>query len=230
MNSLLDLVNYDNPRSFGSRLRRRRAAGVKVLIEAIFAERGSVRIIDLGGRRDYWRVFDADFLRDNNVHITLLNSEVTQLPSGSELGFASIAGDACDLFDHADNAFDLVHSNSTVEHVGDWVRMEAFAREVERLAPRHFIQTPYFWFFIEPHFLTPFFHFLPEGLRAKMLMANMVPHKGRELNIGDAMRSVQGARLLDKAQMSFLFPNSSVAFEWFGPLPKSIIATRSSLK
>jgi hypothetical protein len=227
MASVLNLVDYDNPKSLGSRLRRRRQKQLREVIRDIAAKKGSVKILDVGGRPPYWRLLDYDnFLRDNNVHVTLLNYSADEFATGIEHEFPCEVGDACDVSGHGNNAFDLVHSNSTIEHVGDWPRMEAFASEVRRLAPSYFIQTPYYWFPVEPHFLMPFFHWLPSGLRAKMLVANMVPHKGKSPDIGDAMLQVQGARLLDRAQMLHLFPDAQLRFEWLGPFPKSLIATR----
>jgi len=196
------------------------------LIDEIHARLGSVRIVDLGGRRDYWNLLEAGYLASRRVEVTLLNFNATQLPGSEECGFIRLTADACAVSDVADNAYDLVHSNSTIEHVGNWDRVEAFAAESRRLAPCHFVQTPYFWFPVEPHLLMPGFHFLPEGVRAKMLIANWVRHKALNPDMAYAMRTIQDARLLDRAQMRFLYPDSKLKFEWLGPFPKSIIAIR----
>ena len=59
-----------------------------------------------------------------------------------------------------------------------------------------------------------------------MLLRNLIPRGGGSPDIGHAMLRVQGDRLLDRAQMTHLFPDGRVQFEWLGPLPKSLIATR----
>ena len=229
MRSLDRLVDYSDPGSLGSRLRRRRRWLVEALIDEAYSSRGSVRILDIGGRRQYWRMFDDAYLRSRRAYVTLLNYNPAEIEPAGEGDFESIAGDACDLSIYGDNTFDLVHSNSTIEHVGDWPRVEAFAREARRVGSRYYIQTPYYWFPVEPHFVMPFFHWMPEGLRAKMLVRKMVPGTGAARDIGHAMQSVVGSRLLDRAQMANLFPDACIQFEWFGPLPKSIIAVRSTL-
>jgi len=224
MNLIYALQDAGNPNSLSSRFRRARARRVVELIETIAAERGGVRIIDLGGEPDYWRrLFDADFLEQSGVHVTLVN------PQGFRVDdplFTAAVGDACALPEHADLSFDLVHSNSVVEHVGDWPRMEAFAREVRRLAPRYYVQTPYFWFPIEPHFSSPFFHWRSEQARARLLLTRRHGFADRAPDIGVAMRDVQHARLLDKAQFTFLFPDARHVDETVAGLTKSLIAIR----
>jgi hypothetical protein len=226
MISIMKAVDYDDPNSLASRLRKRRRCLIEALIDERYSSLGSVRILDLGGRRQYWRIFDDAYLRARRVHVTLLNYDHIELGSSGEDDFEAVTGDACNLANYADNAFDLVHSNSTIEHVGDWSHVEAFAREARRVSLIYYIQTPYYWFPVEPHLVMPFFHWLPEGLRAKMLVRKMVPHKGASPDLGHAMRRVHGARLLDRAQMAHLFPDARIRFEWIGPFPKSIIAIR----
>jgi len=217
------LQDRDDPNSLSARFRRARSAKVRAMIQAIFRDRGRCRIIDLGGEPNYWRVFDPEELRASGVHILLVNpaAQVVDDPM-----FASIAGDACALPQFADDAFDLVHSNSVIEHVGDWLRMEAFAREVRRLAPCYYVQTPNFGFPVEPHFSTPFFHWRSEPSRAKRLMARRHGFCERQADMGAAMRAVQSARLLDKAQFRFLFPDAVHVDERVLGLTKSLIAFR----
>jgi hypothetical protein len=225
MKLIYALQDINNPNSLANRMRRARTRHVVTLIEEAFAKTGGCRILDLGGRADYWEMFDRGFLEASKVHITLVNNaESFDLDDPM---FAAIDGDACALEQFADNAFDLVHSNSVVEHVGDWPRMEAFAREARRLAPRYYVQTPYYWFPIEPHFSTPFFHWRSEQSRAKALMKRRHGFIKQAEDVGEAMREVQDARLLDKAQFRFLFPDARHVDERFAGLTKSLIAIRA---
>ena len=223
MKLIHSLQNYDDPHSLASRFRAARRRRVVELIEATHAAAGQCRILDVGGRPEYWQPFDRAMLARCGVHITLVNFETFTVDDPL---FTAIEGDACDLAQWPDGSFDLVHSNSVVEHVGDWPRMEAFAREVRRLAPRYYVQTPYFWFPVEPHFSAPFFHWRSEQARARLLMKRSHGFSEKAPDIGAAMRDVQHARLLDKGQFSFLFPDADYPHERVAGLTKSLIAVR----
>ena len=197
MNVIRRFQDLDDPNSLSSRFRRARARRIVALIEAVAAEKGAVRIADLGGEPAYWRHVDRDVLERCKVEITLINPQ--PLRTDDPL-FRTEQSDACQLSGHADDSFDLVHSNSVVEHVGDWPRMEAFAAEVRRLAPRYYVQTPYFWFPVEPHFSAPFFHWRSEQTRARMLMKRRRGFVERSRDLGEAMRAVPHSRLLYKRQ------------------------------
>lgn len=222
-NPIHALADPSNPNSLSKRFRRARMRHVVGLIERIHAEKGAVRIADLGGRPEYWEMFERPLLERCGVHITLIGLEAGH--SDDPL-FTHVVGDACALPEHADFSFDLAHSNSVIEHVGDWPRMEAFAREVRRLAPRYYVQTPYFWFPIEPHFSAPFFHWRSEQARARRLMKGPLGFSERAKTMGEAMRDVQDARLLDKAQFQFLFPDAEYVDEKVAGITKSLIAVR----
>jgi hypothetical protein len=221
------LFNYENPRSLGSRIRRRRAQVLRDLLDRIHAARGEVRVLDLGGRRAYWLMFGEDYLRARKVSVLLVNlpGEAGEVPPNDAV-FTSIEGDALNLPPGHDGPFDLIHSNSVIEHVGDWSRVESFSRIMREKAPFYYLQTPYFWFPYEPHFTLPFFHWLPESWRAKILMRMSLPFYQRCKTMSEAMGHVQSVRLLDRAQLRYLFPDAVLQFEWLALFPKSVIAKR----
>jgi hypothetical protein len=72
------------------------------------------------------------------------------------------------------------------------------ASNVRRLAPAYFVQTPYFWFPIEPHFRFPFFHRLPESWRYRLIMMRDLGYIRKASSVSDAVRRVQSAILLDQ--------------------------------
>jgi SAM-dependent methyltransferase len=73
-----------------------------------------------------------------------------------------VQGDACEL-PFADGAFDVVHSNAVIEHVGPRERQEAFVHEAVRVGRRVFLTTPNRWFPVEVHTRLPLVHWLPDG-------------------------------------------------------------------
>lgn len=205
-----------------SSFRQRRAVHVREVIAHVAGAAGRCRILDIGGNEPYWANVGEDFLAEHKAEITLFNVTEGKVTSPR---FTAMAGDGCAL-PFADNAFDMAHSNSVVEHVGDWPRMEAFARELRRVAPSYYVQTPYFWFPYEPHFRTPFFHWLPESTRVSMMLRRRHGFHGRQEDVSAATRSVQSARLVDEQQFRHLFPDGEIVREKVFGLTKSLMALR----
>jgi len=125
-----------------SHFRKKRARYIRDLIDAIHAEKGSCSILDIGGIEDYWNVVGIEYLNSKNVRIELINMEKHPPPRDTSI-FSVQRGDGCSLPYH-DNSFDLVHSNSVIEHVGDWTHKVAFSTECRRISPRYYVQTPNF--------------------------------------------------------------------------------------
>ena len=113
-----------------------------------------VRILDVGGTEGYWKMGK---LNDDQVFVTLLN--LTQVDVTMP-NMTSIAGDARKI-QESDLSFDIVFSNSVIEHVGTYKDQMQMAKEVHRIGKHYFVQTPNKYFPLEPHFLFPFFQFLP---------------------------------------------------------------------
>ena len=130
------------------------------------------------------------------------------------------------MSEFGDDSFDIVHSNSVIEHVGGWRDMMAMAEEVRRLAPAYFVQTPYFWFPIEPHARTPFLQLLPESMRYRLFLLRRNGYYPKARDVSHAMLLMQDARLLDRTQMRALFPDAHLQIERAFGLIKSMIAIR----
>ncbi len=214
---------YADPQALSRRFRVRRFQKVTAIIDRIIAEKGRCRIADIGGTQYYWDII-GDFVADRPVDITLINPKESAAASGK---FSHVAGDATDLGDIDDHSFDFVHSNSVIEHVGDWPKMAAMAANIRRLGPVYYVQTPNFWFPYEPHFRCLFIHWLPEQLRCRLVRRFALGFADAQRTVAAAMVRVQSARLLDKDQMRALFPDAAIEPERFCGLSKSWIATRS---
>ncbi|MBB5707605.1 class I SAM-dependent methyltransferase [Sphingopyxis panaciterrulae] len=183
------------------------------------ARKDAMKILDIGGTADFWRALPGLY-RDPNVSITVVNLGTEER---RDENIHVVDGDACALpFD--DNSFDIVHSNSVIEHVGHWREMEQMAKEVRRLAPQYFVQTPNVWFPVEPHFKLPFVHWLPEQTRSMIVQATRRSRKFRDA--GEATRYVQRISLLSATQLQCLFPDAHIWRERVLGLTKSLVAER----
>ena len=182
-----------------------------------FPDLGSMRVLDLGGEMRSWA--PATVMPE---HLTIVN--LSEQPSASP-AVRTVQGDACDLPPALQRErFDLVFSNSVIEHVGGHDRCEAFAHSVRSLSDHHWVQTPYRYFPIEPHWVFPGFQFLP--LRAK---AAVTRHwrLGRHTHaLEDAIETSMTVELLDVSAMRHYFPDSEIRRERLAGITKSLIAVR----
>jgi SAM-dependent methyltransferase len=177
------------------------------------------RVLDVGGTLDYWRLLPAP------PRVTLLNT----LMASETLASASswVAGDGRAL-PFRDGAFDVVFSNSVIEHVGDSESQARFAREAMRVGRRFWVQTPNRWFPVEQHLFMPLLHWLPRSWQSALvprlhlvhLVLRLRPDQ-RQFYIRHYLRDI---RLLDAAQLRALFPGARVVRERFCGWTKSLIA------
>jgi hypothetical protein len=134
--------------------------------------------------------------------------------------------DACSLpAGLLDDHYDLVYSNSVIEHVGGHRQREAFSRQVHSAAPRHWKQTPYRYFPIEPHWVAPFVHFLPLRVRAAVVRYWPLSYS-RPADLAESVASQLGTELLDITHVRHYFPDATILLERAGGLVKSVIAVR----
>lgn len=159
------------------------------------------------------------------MKITLINLPDSVDKSESDEMFTYLDGNGCDLAEFGDKSFHLSHSNSVIEHVGSWENKKRFASESQRVALRQYIQTPNYWFPIEPHFMTPFFHWLPENIRVKLLMNFNLGWYTKTDSKEEAQKFVDGCALLTAKEMKTLFPKGKLTIEKIGGLSKSLIVS-----
>jgi len=216
---------YRNRKSLEFGFRAKRFEAVRRLIETIIAEKGHADILDLGGTETYWLIGE-EFVQANRdrLRFTIVNTEDQEVDQRRLFSF--LKGSATDPRLFAGRQFDLVHSNSVIEHVGVWRDMEMFAANTRRLAPRYYVQTPNYWFAYEPHFRTPAFQYLPERLRVALIMRHALGFFPKIEDRAEAEDIIYHHRLLSTRQMKLLFPDAKVSHEKVVRLNKSIIAIR----
>src|SRR5215813_1569119 len=185
---------------YQSAFRKRRLAMFLSVVDEIVKERGRCRVLDLGGVGSYWLGLE-DLWRDRPMHMTLVNLAAVDAPDGR---FTSMAGDARSLPQFANRAFDIVHSNSVIEHVGSMADKRRMAAEIRRLAPRYFVQTPNYWFPVEPHFRMAAIHWLPRGLQRALVMSGPRGFYPQASNVAEADAILADASLLDAGEMQDL--------------------------
>jgi hypothetical protein len=138
-----------------------------------------------------------------------------------------VQADACDLPEALRRErFDLVYSNSLIEHVGGHPQRQRLADTIHELAERHWVQTPYRYFPIEPHWLFPGMQWLPYAARVQISLHWNRGHV-RTYTRADATDMVDEIELLSISQMRRYFPTSAIWYERFAGLVKSLVAVRA---
>jgi hypothetical protein len=213
---LKQMGDISNPNSLAARLRRRRFAFFRRLVDDLPRP---LSILDVGGDHNFWQ--RAGYAIQPDVSLTLVNlGNVATLPPNVTF----IQGDARSMPEFANGQFDVVFSNSTIEHVGDFEDQARMAQEVQRVGRRYFVQTPNLYFPIEPHFLFPYFQFLPVSTRVWLLQHFNFSRMGKVADRAKALALVKEIRLLTEREMRTLFPDAEIYREYFSGFVKSIVA------
>lgn len=211
------LADHTKPGTLAARMRSRRFAFFLSLLNRL---KRPLNVLDVGGTPGFWESMRSAALGD--VQVTLLNLQSERV-SGPK--FESVAGDARDLSRYHDRAYDVVFSNSVIEHLGpSFADQQLMANEIRRVGKRFFVQTPNRYFPIEPHFLTPGFQFLPVPVRVWAVTHFDVGWYPRFANRAAAQREVESISLLTENQFRTLFPGAEIYKEKILGLTKSFIA------
>lgn len=217
--SLRQLLDPVSSSSLAQRFRSQRFQLFEQLLASVPRP---VRVLDVGGTSNFWRAVGADHLvRDGDIELVLLNRDTDPAPLE---GVTIHPGDATDLSEFDDGAFDVVFSNSVIEHVGGHAEQAAMAREVRRVGRAYWVQTPSYWFPIEPHFHLPGFQWLPNSLRKRIVMRFDTGWYRRIDDPARAEELVTRIKLLRGREMRTLFPGATLHRERVLGLTKSYVA------
>ena len=184
-----------------------------------FPDVADMRVLDLGGTPASWS--HAPVLP---AQVVCVNLDANQASTDPRV--TGLIADACELPDSLRSEhFDLVYSNSLMEHVGGHSRRQRFADAVHSSAGRHWVQTPYRYFPVEPHWLFPGMQWLP--FRAKVAVAQYWPLGCPSRGARDrALEKVGEVELLSATEMRSYFPDSGIWFERLAGVPKSLVARK----
>jgi len=203
-------------RSMATALRRKRFVFFQTLIRQVPPP---IRILDVGGTQRFWDLMK--FTASEQVQITLLNTAPIKV---SRWHMEGRVADARDMSQFADREFDVVFSNSVIEHVGSVDDQRKMANEIRRVGKRYFVQTPNRGFPIEPHFVFPFFQFLPVPWRARLLQKFNLGWIARVPEYENAKLVVRSIRLLNRRDLEQLFPEAEIYRERLLGFTKSFVA------
>lgn len=183
-----------------------------------FPDLADMRVLDLGGTADTWL---TPSMRARSITIVNIDSAVKD---PGQPGMELIHADACA---GGFGKYDLVFSNSMMEHLGGHARRRQFSDVVQESASSWWVQTPYRYFPIEPHWIFPGFQFLPFRLRLIICQhwdtLNMPACK----ETAEASELVASTELISATEMRVYFPTSEIWFERILGIPKSLVAIKT---
>lgn len=181
--------------------------------------RRNTRVLDVGGDLFNWRLLPGAEI----PKLTMANIRVPSHPEiiGDEAEWVVADGRQLPF---GERAFEIVYSNSVIEHLGAHSDQAMFAQECKRVGRTFFVQTPNRYFPVEPHYLTPFMHWLPRKLRRLLARNFTIWGLVTRPSEAECRRMVDEIRLLGPAELLALFPDSIIFREKVLGWTKSLIA------
>lgn len=190
------------------------------LFSSTFPLSDQTKILDVGGTADNWLLIQCP------AEVTLLNLYIPDIKKSCQASMKYVQGDGTNI-PFPDQSFDVVFSNSVIEHLYTFENQQKFANEVKRVGKALWIQTPSRSFFFEPHFLAPFFQFLTKRNQLKLARSFTLWGWITKPSENHVRKTVEEIRLLSIKEFQSLFADCLMNKEKFlGLMTKSFIAIK----
>ena len=189
-----------------------RQGRMEQFINAMDLQEGT-RILDMGGAAEFWESCPVPL----DLTVVNLPDAISDVSPPKQHEVKIVEGDACNMSFVEDQSFDIAFSNSVIEHVGNAEKRAAFAREMHRAAPRHWVQTPSIWFPIEAHNHMPFWWFYPPGMKRRII-------NGWRKKLPEWTEMIEGTTVVMRKEIETLYPDSKIWVERVVGIPKSYVA------
>ena len=219
MSSLFNfLASSDNPNSLGYKFRIKRLQEFEKMFFSRFSGLEKIEILDVGGTSYFWK--NSALLFHPGLRITLLNLYPVET---SHPAIRAVQGDATDMREFETGSFDLIFSNSVIEHLYTLELQQKMASEILRVGKNYFIQTPNVYFPIEAHYALPFAQYYSKAFLHFVLTQTKLSRM-KKWSSAEASQYIAEIRLLNAQEMKALFPGASLLKEKVLGLTKSITA------
>jgi SAM-dependent methyltransferase len=189
-------------------------------------------ILDLGGGSGHFLTRIKDKVQARFVVADIENRHANTIHKKHGFEFVMLEEDK--LLPFGDKEFDIVFSNSVIEHVTlpkelcsqrmpqqvwrskSWDRQKQFADEIHRIGKAYFVQTPHKEFPIETHVWLPFANWLSHNhmLALVQLTNRYWIRRCRRVDWN----------LIGYKEMQVLFPKATIYVERIFGIPKSLVA------
>ena len=181
---------------------------------------GETTILDIGGTPFNWLLaVEIGLPAPRQVVLANLQAGTSALPNW----MYSIMRDATDL--RGLNSFDLVFSNSVIEHLATWDNQLKMAHEVARIATRYWVQTPDPRFPVEPHYLAPFVHWIQPRFRGPAV--TLTPwYWVQRPSQQEVEKRIREIRMMSAKEMVIAFPGAEIITERVLGWPKALVAVK----
>ena len=189
-----------------------------------------LRVVDLGGTAASWLGLVTE---DDQLDITLVNNHHIDKSNvgydGAIPFIKELRADVTQLTAEDLSAYDLIYSNSFLEHLEGRERQRSVAAAIGATDRPYFVQVPNKNCPIDPHFPgpLPFPARYPKPLLAWILTRTALGSGSRSPNRDEAMERLRYYNPLGIKDLARLFPDADIIREWSYGLNPSLVATRA---